>query len=74
MRNTIILTAVTIFLLAISVAVAFSGSELNEMWITDTPNSHDPTWQVPEFPIMALSIAVVIGLVFIFQHRRNKEE
>jgi len=30
--------------------------------------------QIPEFPTIALPIAAVIGLVFLFQHRRNKGE
>lgn len=30
--------------------------------------------QIPEFPTIALPIAVIIGLVFFFQHRKKKEE
>ena|SRR3989304_8797619 len=30
--------------------------------------------QIPEFPTIALPIAAIIGLLFMFQHRKNKEE
>jgi hypothetical protein len=45
-----------------------------EIGFTGNPYSHDVTWQVPEFPTVALPIATVIGLIFLFQHRKNKGE
>jgi hypothetical protein len=33
----------------------------------------DPTTPIPEFPTVALPIAAVIGMVFMFQNRKNKE-
>jgi hypothetical protein len=40
-----------------------------------TAYSHDGGfYQIPEFPIIAMPIAAVIGLVFFFQQRRKKEE
>ncbi len=47
----------------------------DEVGFTGNPYSHDLTWQqIPEFPTIALPIAAVIGLVFFFQQRKNKEE
>ncbi len=43
-----------------------------EQGFTGNPYSHDLTWQIPEFPTIALPIAAVIGLVFMFQQRKKK--
>ncbi|MCX9011795.1 MAG: hypothetical protein OIN66_11815 [Candidatus Methanoperedens sp.] len=44
---------------------------------TTTPGDNSnckPTTQIPEFPTIVLPAAAAIGLVFFFQHRKNKKE
>lgn len=42
--------------------------------ILKDPLSHHLTYDIPEFPTVALPIAAVIGLIFFFQHKKRKEE
>ncbi len=52
----------------------------HEDWPTECTHKNDfktvkDTFSaIPEFPTVALPIAAIIGLLFFFQHRKNKEE
>jgi hypothetical protein len=46
----------------------------DEVGFLGNPYSSDVTWQIPEFPTIALPVIAVIGLLFFFQHRKKKEE
>lgn len=42
-------------------------------FVIDSNNHCPPLTQIPEFPIIALPAAAVIGLLFLFQRGKGKE-
>ncbi len=44
-----------------------------ETGFAGNPYSHDVTWQVPEFPTIALPIAAALAIMFIMRGRKKEE-
>ena len=51
-----------------------AGADVNNKAILTVPSSHDAMSHVPEFSTIALPIAAILGIMFILQSRRRKED
>lgn len=51
-----------------------AGADEHNKAILTVPSSHDAMSQVPEFSTIALPIAAILGIMFILQSRRRKED
>ena len=50
------------------------GADEDNKAILTVPSSHDAMSQIPEFSTIALPIVAILGIMFILQSRRRKED
>ena len=51
-----------------------AGADEDNVAILTVPSSHDAMSYIPEFSTIALPIAAILGIMFILQSRRRKED
>ncbi len=50
------------------------GADSDNYAIACNPGSHDVTYNVPEFATIAIPVAMILGLLFFFNHRKKRGE
>ena len=50
------------------------GANINNEAVARNPGSEDVTYNVPEFATIAIPVAMILGLLFFFNHRKKRRE
>ncbi len=58
----------------LDISVSNLGSLISNSFSSKQTISNEAVSQIPEFPALIIPVATIIGLMFLFQHKKTKEQ